>query len=176
MTRTASTLRALAVALALGLAAPLAIAGQYEGDKPMNSQANGDIVETAVAAGQFETLAAALSAAGLVDTLKGEGPFTVFAPTDAAFAALPTGTVENLLKPENKDKLVAILTYHVVPGRYTAESVMGMDEAPTVNGDTVAIDTVDGKVMVDGATVVKADVMASNGVIHVIDKVLMPGE
>lgn len=171
------SLRALAVALALGLAVPLAYAGQpaksAQASKP--AQASADIVDTAVAAGQFETLAAALTAAGLVDTLKGDGPYTVFAPTDAAFAALPAGTVEDLLKPANKDKLVAVLTYHVVPGSYPASSVVGLAEATTVNGDTVDIVVTNGVVMVDGAKVIKADVPASNGVIHVIDKVLIPG-
>lgn len=175
MNRQTRTLHILAAALALGLAAPLAFAGQPKGDQARSTQAKGDIVDTAVAAGQFNTLAAALTAAGLVDTLKGKGPFTVFAPTDDAFAALPAGTVENLLKPENKDKLVAILTYHVVPGRYPSGRVAGLDEATTVNGETVDIKTADGAVMVDGANVVMADVTATNGVIHVIDKVLMPG-
>lgn len=163
------------LALALGLAAPLAHAGHHEGGHAMAPKAQGDLVETAVAAGQFKTLAAALSAAGLVDTLKGKGPFTVFAPTDAAFAALPPGTVESLLEPANKDKLVAILTYHVVPGRIPAARVAGMDMATTVQGEAVAIAATGGKVMVDGATVVMPDVKATNGVIHVIDKVLMPG-
>lgn len=175
MIRAVFSLRVLAVALALGLAAPMAVAGHHEGDKSKHEQAKGDIVETAVAAGQFETLAAALSAAGLVDTLKGEGPFTVFAPTDAAFAALPPGTVEDLLKPANKDKLTAILTYHVVPGRYPSSRVAGIDQAATVNGDTVDISAAGGRVMVDGANVVTADIAATNGVIHVVDKVLMPG-
>lgn len=133
-----------------------------------------DIVDTAVGAGQFKTLAAALTAAGLVDTLKGAGPFTVFAPTDEAFAKLPSGTVENLLKPENKDKLVAILTYHVVPGKVTAAEVTKLTEAKTVNGKAVKIAVKDGKVMINAATVAKADVMASNGVIHVIDTVIIP--
>ena len=174
--RTAAPVRTLAIALALGLAAPLALAAPAAGSaKPAQTRAQADIVDTAVAAGQFKTLAAALQAAGLVDTLKGAGPFTVFAPTDAAFAALPAGTVETLLKPENKDKLVAILTYHVVSGSYPAARVVTMDAAPTVNGDSVAIRAANGSVMVDSATVLKADVAASNGVIHVIDKVLMPG-
>ena len=140
------------------------------------AQQEKDIVDTAVAAGQFKTLAAALKAGGLVETLKGEGPFTVFAPTDAAFAELPAGTVEDLLKPENKEKLVAILTYHVVPGRAMAQDVTGMKDATTVNGERVKITTKDGKVMVDNATVTKADIQASNGVIHVIDTVLIPAE
>ncbi len=174
-TRQASPFRTLAAALALGLAAPLAFAGSTGAPATKVSQAKGDIVDTAVAAGQFKTLAAALQAAGLVETLKGKGPFTVFAPTDAAFAALPAGTVDNLLKPENKAQLVAILTYHVVPGSYPAARVAGMDKATTVNGEAVAIRAADGGVTVDGAKVVKADVTASNGVIHVIDTVLMPG-
>lgn len=135
---------------------------------------NQDIVDTAVAAGSFKTLAAALQAAGLVETLKGEGPFTVFAPTDAAFAKLPAGTVENLLKPENRDKLRAILTYHVVPGKVTAAQVTSMKAGKTVQGSSVKIAASGGKVKIDNANVVKADVMASNGVIHVIDTVLMP--
>ena len=169
------TVRLLATALALGLAAPVALAGHHEGDTAKPSQAKADIVDTAVAAGQFNTLAAALTAAGLVDTLKGKGPFTVFAPTDEAFAALPAGTVEDLLKPENKDKLVAILTYHVVQGRYPSGRVAGLDTATTVNGAEVDITASDAGVMVDGANVVTADVTATNGVIHVIDTVLMPG-
>lgn len=173
--RQSSPVRTLVLAMALGLAAPMAFAGHHEGEHAKPAQAKGDIVDTAVAAGQFNTLAEALTAAGLVDTLKGNGPFTVFAPTDEAFAALPAGTVENLLKPENKDKLVAILTYHVVPGRYPSGRVAGLEEATTVNGDTVEINATDGAVMVDGANVVKADVTATNGVIHVIDSVLMPG-
>ena len=121
------------------------------------------------------SLAAALKAAGLVETLKSDGPFTVFAPTDEAFAKLPAGTVESLLKPENKEKLVAILTYHVVPGRATAKDVAGMASAKTVNGKELHLAVKDGKVMVDDkATVTKADVGASNGVIHVIDAVLIP--
>lgn len=133
-----------------------------------------DIVDTAVAAGSFKTLVAALQAAGLVDTLKGEGPFTVFAPTDEAFAKLPAGTVDELLKPENKEKLAAILTYHVVTGKVTAAQVMKISSAKTVNGQSLAISSDGGTVMVDGAKVIKADIMCSNGVIHVIDTVLMP--
>src|SRR5688572_12359218 len=127
---------ALAVPASLALAAP---AGDSAKSHGATAQARADIVDTAVRAGQFKTLAAALQAAGLVDTLKGAGPFTVFAPTDAAFAALPAGTVENLLKPENKDQLVAVLTYHVVSGRYPAARVAGMTEAATVNGAKVDI-------------------------------------
>ena len=133
-----------------------------------------DIVDVAVSAGQFNTLAAALEAAGLVDTLKGDGPFTVFAPTDAAFAKLPAGTIESLLKPENKDQLIAILTYHVVPGNVMAADVVGLSSATTVNGADIAITLEDGNVFVDNATVVKTDIGASNGVIHVIDTVILP--
>ena len=135
---------------------------------------NKDIVDTAVAAGQFTTLAAALNAAGLVDTLKGTGPFTVFAPTDDAFKALPAGTVETLLKPENKAKLTAVLTYHVVAGKVGSADVVKLSEAATVNGAKVSIKTDGGKVHINDATVTKADIDASNGVIHVIDKVLIP--
>jgi len=133
-----------------------------------------DIVDTAVAAGQFKTLASALTAAGLVDTLKGDGPFTVFAPTDAAFAKLPAGTIENLLKPENKDQLVATLTYHVVPGEVKAADVVKLDEAKTVNGKMVDIDVKGDTAMVNNAKVTKVDIPASNGVIHVIDTVILP--
>ncbi len=133
-----------------------------------------DIVDTAVAAGSFKTLAAALGAAGLVETLKGEGPFTVFAPTDEAFGKLPAGTVEDLLKPENKAKLVSILTYHVVPGKVMAADVVKLSEAKTVQGSKVKISVKEGKVKVDNANVVKTDIKASNGVIHVIDAVILP--
>ena len=133
-----------------------------------------DIVETAVNAGQFKTLAAALGAAKLVTTLKGSGPFTVFAPTDAAFAKLPAGTVENLLKPENKDQLVAILTYHVVPGKVMAADVVKLKEAKTVNGKMLDIETKGDSVMVNDARVTATDIGASNGVIHVIDTVILP--
>src|SRR5688500_15245852 len=133
-----------------------------------------DVVDTAVAAGKFNTLAAALKAAGLVDTLKGAGPFTVFAPTDEAFAKLPAGTVDELLKPESKAKLTAILTYHVVPGKAMAADVSGMSSAKTVNGKSLTLKVTDGKVMIDNAAVTTADIEATNGVIHVIDTVLMP--
>ena len=133
-----------------------------------------DIVDTAVAAGQFKTLAAALGAAGLVDTLKGPGPFTVFAPTDEAFAKLPAGTVENLLKPENKDQLIAILTYHVVPGRVMAADVVKLKEAKTVNGKMLNIKMKGDAVMINDAKVTATDIAASNGVIHVIDMVILP--
>jgi len=149
----------IAGALALSLAASTAKAA--------------DIVDTAVA-GKFNTLVAAVKAAGLVDTLKGEGPFTVFAPTDEAFAKLPAGTVESLLKPENKSKLQSILTYHVVPGKVMANDVVKLDSAKTVQGQSVSIRTTDGGVLVNGAKVVKADIETSNGVIHVIDTVILP--
>jgi uncharacterized surface protein with fasciclin (FAS1) repeats len=134
-----------------------------------------DIVDTAVSAGDFTTLVAAVQAAGLVETLKGEGPFTVFAPTDAAFAKLPAGTVENLLKPENKDQLVALLTYHVVPGKVMAADIAGKEAmVETVQGSKLDVDATGGSVMIDQATVVTADIAADNGVIHVIDEVVMP--
>jgi len=161
----------LIAALVVVAALPLS-AGAHMEKKATKKQ---DIVDTAVAAGSFKTLAAALGAAGLVDTLKGKGPFTVFAPTDAAFAKLPAGTVEDLLKPENKKKLQAILTYHVVAGKVTAASVVKLKTAKSVQGDTIDIHVSKGKVKVDGANVVKTDIQASNGVIHVIDAVLMPG-
>jgi len=133
-----------------------------------------DIVDTAVGAGSFKTLVAAVQAAGLVETLKGAGPFTVFAPTDEAFAKLPAGTVESLLKPENKEKLVAVLTYHVVPGKVMAADVVKLAEAPTVQGSKAKVKVVDGTVMIDNAKVVKTDIETSNGVIHVIDAVILP--
>jgi transforming growth factor-beta-induced protein len=156
------TVAVVGVGMSVGLAASV------------HPPAKKDIVDTAIAAGQFKTLTAALQAAGLVDTLKGKGPFTVFAPTDAAFAKLPAGTVEDLLKPENKQKLVAILTYHVVAGRVTAAQVMKMDSAKTLNGESVSIRSDMGKVMINDATVTKADIECSNGIIHAIDAVLMP--
>ncbi|MCA9016376.1 MAG: fasciclin domain-containing protein [Planctomycetaceae bacterium] len=135
-----------------------------------------DIVDTAVAAGSFKTLAAALGAADLVEALKGEGPFTVFAPTDAAFQKLPAGTVETLLKPENKDKLIAILTYHVVPGKVASQDVVKLKGAKTLNGQRADIQTQDGKVKVDGASVEAVDIQCSNGIIHVIDTVILPSD
>ncbi len=132
-----------------------------------------DIVDTAVSAGSFSTLVAAVQAAELVDTLKGEGPFTVFAPTDEAFAALPEGTVETLLKPENKEQLVAVLTYHVVPGKVMSGDLSDDMTAATVQGGDITID-LDSGVMINDANVVQADIETSNGVIHVIDKVILP--
>jgi len=135
-----------------------------------------DIVETAVAAGSFTTLVTAVQAAGLVETLQGDGPFTVFAPTDEAFAKLPKGTVEDLLKPENKGKLRAILTYHVIAGKVMSKDVVKLDRAKTVQGGEVMIQVTDGKVKVDEALVTKADIETSNGVIHVLDAVILPKE
>jgi uncharacterized surface protein with fasciclin (FAS1) repeats len=157
----------IALAAALVLLATETFAGNY-------GKKQSDIVDTAVSAGTFNTLAAALQAGDLVETLKADGPYTVFAPTDEAFARLPDGTVEMLLKPENKDKLVAILTYHVVPGKVSAADVAGMSSAATANGSDVAISVVNGAVFVNDSRVVAADIEASNGVIHVVDNVLIP--
>jgi uncharacterized surface protein with fasciclin (FAS1) repeats len=162
----------LAGLLALGLVVS-AQAGDTCGSKK-SAVAKQDIVETAVSAGSFKTLVAAVQAAGLVDVLKGDGPFTVFAPTDEAFAKLPAGTVENLLKPENIEKLKAVLTYHVVSGKVMASDVVKLTEAKTVQGGNVAIKVADGKVTVDGAQVIKTDIGTANGVIHVIDTVILP--
>ena len=157
---------------ALRLAAAASIAAIVAACAPMPSEP--DIVDIAASNDQFSTLVAAVQAAGLVETLKGDGPFTVFAPTNAAFAALPAGTVDNLLKPENRDQLVAILTYHVVPGAVTSDQLAGKRlNVATVNGQTVHIDGRRG-VRVNRSTVTQADIAASNGVIHVIDRVLLP--
>jgi uncharacterized surface protein with fasciclin (FAS1) repeats len=161
---------AIALTAAAVLSAPAVLASNH-GNK---AKATKDIVDTAVAAGSFNTLATALTAAGLIDTLKGEGPFTVFAPTDEAFAKLPAGTVENLLKPENKAQLTGILTYHVVPGKVKAADVVKLTEAKTVQGQSVKISVANGQVSVDGAKVTATDIAASNGVIHVIDAVILP--
>ena len=142
-------------------------------DRTVSAQGK-DIVDTAVAAGSFKTLAKALQAADLVGTLKGPGPFTVFAPTDEAFAKLPAGTLDNLLKPENKAQLQRILTYHVVSGKVMAADAVKLSSAKAVSGDTIAIVAKDGHVTVDNAHVVKTDIAASNGVIHVIDAVILP--
>ena len=139
-----------------------------------HAEAKSDIVDTAVGAGTFNTLAAALEAGGLVGTLKGDGPFTVFAPTDEAFAKLPAGTLESLLKPENKDQLVAILTYHVVAGNVQAADVVKLTSATTVNGSDVKVSVEEGVVFINDSRVVAANVEASNGVIHVVDTVLIP--
>ena len=159
--------------IALGFAA---VALSFSVVGAQSNHGSKDIVETAMAAGSFNTLAKALQAAALVETLKGQGPFTVFAPTDEAFAKLPPGTIETLLKPENKAKLQRILTYHVVAGKVTAAEVMKMQSATAVSGDTVTISQHSGGVSVDKAHVVKTDIAASNGVIHVIDAVLLPAE
>ena len=135
-----------------------------------------DIVDTAVAAGKFKTLAVALKAADLVEALKGKGPFTVFAPTDEAFAKLPKGTVETLLKEENKAKLIAILKYHVVSGKVMAKDVVKVKSAKTLQGQSVKVKASDKGVMIDGANVVKTDIACSNGVIHIIDAVILPKE
>ena len=162
MKKTTSILTAGLVAGALVLAVPTADA---------NSMAKADIVDTAVAAGSFETLVTAVQAAGLVDTLKGEGPFTVFAPTDEAFAKLPEGTIDALLA--DTDKLAEVLTYHVVAGKLMAADVVGASKVTTVQGGTLGIDTTDGP-MIGNARIVTTDIETSNGVIHVIDTVLVP--
>ena len=151
------------------------LAGSYASSTSKAADmASTDIVDTAVAAGSFTTLVTALQAADLVDTLKGPGPFTVFAPTDEAFAKLPAGTVEDLLKPENKGKLQAILTYHVVPGKVMSSDAATLTTAKTVNGQSFKISKSDGGLMVDQAHITQADIVTSNGVIHVIDEVIIP--
>ncbi len=163
-------LLAIGTITALTLTLTTAVASAQQSDM----KGGKDIVATAVAAGSFKTLAAALTAAGLVPTLQGAGPFTVFAPTDEAFAKLPKGTVEDLLKPENKAKLTRILTYHVVSGKVMAADVVKLKSAKAVSGDMITIKVVDKTVMIDGAKVTTADIAASNGVIHVIDSVILP--
>ncbi|OEE59136.1 fasciclin [Enterovibrio norvegicus FF-454] len=158
-----STLLATACALMFGV---FSVQADHHGMKK-------NIVEIAASNPDFSTLVAAVEAAGLVETLQGKGPFTVFAPTNEAFAKLPAGTVESLLMPENKDKLISILTYHVVPGKVMAADVIGMTEAPTVQGSMIKVDASNG-VKVDNANVVATDIIASNGVIHVIDNVIIP--
>jgi len=155
---------------AVALLASVSVASANYGKKEKSM----DIVDTAVAAGSFETLAAALGAADLVDTLKGKGPFTVFAPTDEAFAKLPAGTVESLLKPENKDQLVDILTYHVVAGKVPAATALTLDKAEALNGKTIMLSVKDGSLFLNDSKVITTDIMTSNGVIHVIDTVLIP--
>ena len=161
----------------LSLTASFAQAGDHADHHDASAhhqQMTQDIVSIAASNQDFETLVAAVTAAGLVDTLKGDGPFTVFAPTDDAFAALPEGTLESLLKPENKDQLISILTYHVVPGSVKAADVVKVSEAKTVQGGNVQVVANDQGVTIDGAKVVATDIEASNGVIHVIDKVILP--
>jgi uncharacterized surface protein with fasciclin (FAS1) repeats len=155
-------IRAATLALATLIAAPALAGGNTK-----------DIVDTAAGTEGFSTLGAAVQAAGLVDTLKGDGPFTVFAPTDAAFAALPEGTVESLLLPENKEQLISILTYHVVPGKVMSTDLVDDMTAATVQGGDIMID-LDNGVMINDASVAAADIVTSNGVIHVIDKVILP--
>ena len=154
--------------LSLAMLATLGLSRPASADEPM------DIVDTAVEAGSFNTLAAALEAAGLVDALKGDGPFTVFAPTDEAFKALPDGTLESLLEEENNDTLVAILTYHVVPGSINSTEALEAGSATTLQGSDVTISVEDGQPMVNNANIVSTDIECSNGVIHVIDAVILP--
>ena len=165
------------VAVAAVLASSTGYSAHHEADEKMHSDmtmALPDIVDTASAAGSFTTLVAAVQAAGLVDTLKGDGPFTVFAPTDEAFADLPEGTIESLLEAANKEQLVAILTYHVVPGKVMSADIAGKElMVESVQGSKIEVNATSG-VKVDDATVVTADIETSNGVIHVIDKVMMP--
>lgn len=165
------TMFSFALALAVAASAQVALAAECPLSQAKQQK---DIVDTAVAAGQFKTLAAALTSADLIKTLKGKGPFTVFAPTDKAFAKLPKGTVEDLLKPENREKLIAILTYHVVPGRVMAADVVKLSKAKTLQGSEAKIRVIDGKVYVDEALVTATDIKAGNGVIHVIDSVILP--
>ncbi len=166
-----TTLYGMSLAVGFALASPSFAAADSCGAPP---PATKDIVATAVAADDFKTLVAAVQAAGLVETLQGEGPFTVFAPTDEAFKKLPEGTVESLLRPENKEQLVAVLTYHVVPGRVMAADVLELSEAKTVQGASLSIRVEDGKVRIDDATVTATDIVCSNGVIHIIDSVVLP--
>ncbi|MGD2216885.1 MAG: fasciclin domain-containing protein [Gemmatimonadales bacterium] len=158
----------VALAAIVGFAAPASAQymSSYDNEK--------DIVETAVSAGSFQTLVAAVQAAGLVETLQGEGPFTVFAPTDEAFAKLPAGTVEDLLKEENREQLIAVLTYHVVPGKLLAEDVLQLESAESAQGQSVHFSLKDGEAFIDDARIIKTDIEASNGVIHVIDSVILP--
>ena len=159
------TTRGLTLLVAIALVSAPVLAGNY---------AKKDIVDTAAEAGSFNTLVAAVQAAGLVDALKADGPYTVFAPTDEAFAKLPAGTVENLLKPENIEQLRAVLTYHVVPGKIMAKDVTKMSKGTTLQGESLSFEVKGDKVMVDNAQVIKADIATSNGVIHVIDTVVLP--
>jgi uncharacterized surface protein with fasciclin (FAS1) repeats len=158
----------------VALVAIIAFAAPASAQYMSSSRYEKDIVETAVSAGTFQTLVAAVQAAGLVETLQGDGPFTVFAPTDEAFAKLPAGTVEELLKEENREQLIAILTYHVVPGKLVAEEVVKMESAETAQGQSVRFSLKDGGAYIDGARIIETDIMASNGVIHVIDSVILP--
>jgi uncharacterized surface protein with fasciclin (FAS1) repeats len=165
-----------ALVVAMSWVAVGAYAGGCGGGSAAVHDEPADIVDTAVEAGSFNTLVAAVKAAGLVDTLKGEGPFTVFAPTDEAFAKLPAGTLESLLQPENKAKLAAILTYHVVPGKVMASDVVKLSSATTAQGQSISVSVEGGAVSVDDARVVQTDIETSNGIIHVIDQVILPSE
>lgn len=160
-------LTTVGIALVFGISSANAYTKSVKAEQP-------DIVQTAVTAGSFETLVAALQAANLVEILQSEGPFTVFAPTDEAFSKLPAETLTELLKPENNDQLTAILTYHVVPGKVMANDVVRLELAKTVNGKSITIDTKNGGVQIDSANVIKADIETANGVIHVIDTVILP--
>lgn len=171
LSRRARLMTALALAAGLGAAG---CSDEEGGDPTPTPTAMKDIVDTAVAAGSFTTLVAAVQAADLVATLKSPGPFTVFAPTDAAFSMLPAGTVENLLKPENKAQLASVLTYHVASGRLPATDVAGRTSIPTVQGQSVTVAASGGAVKLDAATVTQTDIACSNGIIHVIDRVLLP--
>lgn len=167
--------RLIAVSSILTTLAIMGIGCHGHGASKRSEQAAAmDIVDTAVAAGDFDTLATALKAADLVGTLKGPGPFTVFAPTDAAFAKLPAGTLASLLQPENKQKLASILTYHVVPGKVMAADVVKLTTAKTANGQSLSVNPGGGRVMVDKAMVIQTDIKCSNGIIHVIDTVMLP--
>jgi uncharacterized surface protein with fasciclin (FAS1) repeats len=157
-----------------GIVAAPVFAGSMQPTEKMEKKPAQTIVDVAASNPDFETLVAALKAAGLVETLSGKGPFTVFAPTDEAFSKLPPGTLEDLLKPENKEKLVSILTYHVVSGKVKAADVVKLTTAPTVNGKAAAVTVAGGAVKIDAANVIATDIAASNGVIHVIDTVLIP--
>ena len=169
-------MKSIVSTIALGLFALISpVSAEIKGAEVKVISVEADIVETAVAAGSFKTLAAALGAADLVEALKGEGPFTVFAPTDEAFAKLPKGTVEELLKPENKGKLTDILTYHVVSGKVMAEKAVTLDKATALNKKEITLKVVDGTLTLNGsAKVATADIVCSNGVIHVIDTVILP--
>jgi uncharacterized surface protein with fasciclin (FAS1) repeats len=160
--------------ISLMMIALLVFASSFTPKNDSVHEVEADIVELAVATDFLSTLVAALKAGDLVDVLKGDGPFTVFAPTNEAFANLPDGTLEDLLKPENKDKLVAILTYHVVPGKILSTDLSNGQKAKTVQGSEITVKIMDGKVMINNATVTAADIMADNGVVHVIDTVILP--
>lgn len=164
----------IVTAVFISATSSMVFAGYGNYGKSLSIPAKPDIVDTAISAGSFNTLVAALKEANLVSTLRGDGPFTVFAPTDDAFAKLPDGTLESLLKPENRDQLKAILTYHVVPGKVMASEVVNLQLAKTVNGKSVSIDANTRGVKIDNANVIKTDIETSNGVIHIIDEVILP--